>query len=284
MPIPAELIAGLAGALLKQFNTDPKFSSFLGSILPKDDLTTALGFLNDKLNLFKNINLTNPDGIAAATAAVIDAISSLQSSAVLPEQNGFLGQGSWADIQRKTRSGCADATPTGAAPSPVAAGNKTVRVFFRKVPTVLGGDKKPLGDDEVKDLFQVACREWRKKCGISFIFADSEISAHIIVDFGPVDGPAGPDLALTDVGPPTGGSALIMTFKDTETFTGDPTYGDFDFVTVAAHEMGHAMGLVHEDASVGDLMFGMYQQTVSEPQPNDIQVAQNKLGWGPPVA
>jgi Matrixin len=98
-------------------------------------------------------------------------------------------------------------------------------------------------------------------------------AANLIVtgrDFGPeIDDSV---LALTDIGPP-GNVQLRMVFD-----TAEKTLTREQFVALAAHEFGHALGIKHSDVpSSGQLMNGLLS-TISEPEEGDKRAAEAK-GW-----
>lgn len=91
--------------------------------------------------------------------------------------------------------------------------------------------------------------------------------AHVFVSGEPID-VQGANLALSSVGPPyDGGPQLRLRFDRNENFAKDPSGNQKSFMHVALHEIGHILGLSHENGfpwTSEAVMYHSYDSTVKE--------------------
>ena len=142
------------------------------------------------------------------------------------------------------------------------------RFFFEPVP-----DFPLLGEDPI-DLFIEALDMWQ--IDDTFIPAQivrSRSDANVIVSFPNLGGPGGV-LGEATVGPPPkpGRGQHTIKFDKFENWTEiGSDAGTIGFKTVAAHEIGHALGISHLPA--GTLMAPIYNQSIRSPLLPDLDQA-----------
>jgi hypothetical protein len=143
----------------------------------------------------------------------------------------------------------------------------------------------------IRDAFSL----WQSASALTFTEVGSASQANIVIrwEFGdhgdgsPFDGVNGV-LAHAFYPPPNGGSlAGDMHFDDAETWTLSTRTGGaqpIDLVTVAAHEIGHSIGLAHSQVQ-GALMYAYYSGSHRFLSTDDVQGVQSIYGPAvPPLA
>ncbi len=116
----------------------------------------------------------------------------------------------------------------------------------------VNGTKKLAGDSE-RELVRAAFALWAAQTPLTFTEVDDPNEADIIIrwaerehgDGDPFDGP-GDVLAHASYPNPYQARQVILHFDDDERWV-DSTTQDVDLLTVAAHEIGHNLGLDHSD-------------------------------------
>jgi hypothetical protein len=133
--------------------------------------------------------------------------------------------------------------------------------------------------EEALSAFSEAFHSWSDVCGLEFFHA-TPTTCDILITFGRIDGSMGV-LAWSEL--PPGDDRMLTQKYD----TGDgfvvavtPSRGKIDLVAVAAHEIGHALGLDHTGRGTGDLLEPVYLAGKRTPQAGDIRRIQ--MLYGPP--
>ena len=127
---------------------------------------------------------------------------------------------------------------------------------------------KEAWDSTIKEAFD----SWSRVANIQFKQIDKQGSSNIVINIGAgqkhhFDGPNG-TLAWAYLPPrPNYTGQLLMKF-DTEELWSDGHNAGMLLKNVAAHEIGHILGLPHSSVS-GALMAPYYSPEVFEPQEND---------------
>lgn len=143
-----------------------------------------------------------------------------------------------------------------------------------------------LGQASIPDGVEMAigaapdCPGWNRVCGLVMQLSTNRKSAHIVIDTGHIDGPMG-TLAWSEL--PCGFTKAQWRVLQQMYDTGDiyviadnPPGNRVDFVRVACHEIGHAIGISH--INVGNLLAPMYSAQIRWPQRGDIMEAVMRYG------
>ncbi|QEL18522.1 matrixin family metalloprotease [Limnoglobus roseus] len=128
----------------------------------------------------------------------------------------------------------------------------------------------------------IACQQWADVCGLTFVRTDTAAKADILHGVGPIDG-SGKTLAWSEL--PNGADTRLKQLYDSgEQWAVGPGVpaNKIDIVAVACHEIGHALGLGHDNAGGAALMDPFYSPKVTKPQARDI--ARIQALYGPPKA
>jgi hypothetical protein len=125
-----------------------------------------------------------------------------------------------------------------------------------------------------------ALARWARVCGIKPQYTPGNPRARIVVGSRYIDGSYG---VLAESELPCGNVAQCRQWYDTgdsfAIFGGRRRGKTLDFIRIAAHELGHALGLGHIGA--GNLLAPTYSDEVEGPQSGDI--AEMQMRYGKPV-
>lgn len=121
---------------------------------------------------------------------------------------------------------------------------------------------------ELVDAFRYAFRQWDDVLDITFRQIWTERGA-IHIEFGAVNGPDSPTLALGYYPPPINQEPIAGNIV----FEYQKNWREIDIATVAIHEIGHTIGLVHSD-NIKDNMYGGYLGVDRKLSEGDIRRAQ----------
>ncbi len=137
-----------------------------------------------------------------------------------------------------------------------------------------------LPDRETKAAFFAAFGVWSAVCGIEPEYTTIVENAEIVLCSGPVFGRDGREAAAA-CGCPCGcknGEPIRLLFDELETWVvGDePRRHEFELRRVAAHMIGHAIGIPHLDGM--SLMAPVYRNAIDRPQAADIAEAVLRYG------
>lgn len=273
--VSPELIAVIARKLFARINSDPRTLSRIGDfVLGPDKLADGI----------KNILETGDLKLGDATEAgdfhdsmiekVIEVVTRLQKGAPLLEADGLLGQMTLRFLMNRRfghHNRSTEFLPQSTTRSEPGASGNALRYFVEddRLPDVSGLTKK-----QVLQLLTEAWGSWKDVCKLDAKHAASRKEANVIIRLDQLKSQPTSVLAVADIGPPRT-SQLDLTFDIAEVWT--PSM----FVTTAAHEMGHLLGIRHEDvAGPGQLMNDVLQEGIRFPQSQDITAVQRI--WGAP--
>ena len=149
----------------------------------------------------------------------------------------------------------------------------------RRLRWQVAGNLPNLTRDVVRSVFQQAFDSWQSVCGLSF---EEGTPADILVTTGRIDGTF-KVLAWSEL-PDGSDRSLTQKYDTSESWivSEAPPQNRIDLVAVAAHEIGHALGLDHARPGTRDLMEPTYAPGRRVPQPGDISRIVSL--YGPPVA
>ncbi len=119
-----------------------------------------------------------------------------------------------------------------------------------------------------------ALASWSAVCNLTFV-ESATTAADILIGTGTIDGPQGV-LAWSELPP---ANPVHQKYDTGERWRTGAGVG-ISLPAVAAHELGHALGLEH-DPQAGALMAAYYDERILVPQPRDIVRIQAM--YGPPV-
>lgn len=141
-----------------------------------------------------------------------------------------------------------------------------------------------LTEDEVRSSITIAFTLWSEVTPLTFT-ETTEDNADILISF--VTGEHGDDDPFDGIGnvlahayfpPPNSGDlAGDVHFDDSETWSLNLPPSGFDLATVAAHELGHSLGLSHSNVQ-GSLMFPSYSGPQRSLHQDDIAGIQSIYG------
>ena len=146
----------------------------------------------------------------------------------------------------------------------------------------INGTEKLEGDREL-ELLRQAFALWAQDTPLTFTEASNEAKADIVVgwavrdhgDGDPFDGP-GDVLAHASFPNPYDDSRVFLHFDDEERWVDSET-ANVDLLTVAAHEIGHTLGLAHS-SDPGALMYASYRGPHRSLAQDDIEGVQALYG------
>lgn len=133
-----------------------------------------------------------------------------------------------------------------------------------------------LSDDEAKEAFRLATKYWEAVCDLRFQYVSQPGAADLLLQAGAID-TAGGTLAWQEL--PCGRDSQkdgMYDTRDTWTAAESPQRGRIDLVRVAAHELGHGIGIPH--IASGNLLQPTYDLRIRRPQSGDIKEAQKRYG------
>lgn len=160
---------------------------------------------------------------------------------------------------------------------------ETIRENFKTAPWPVAAREKltwnidtsryvgPLSSEQVREAFEVAWNAWGQHLQLEPVYVANPQEALVRSRFGDIDG-SGKVLAWSELADGT------STQKDQQydrgeswSISSNPGRATIDMVRVACHEIGHVLGLVHDDVGTGALMEPTYSVTVRFPTSRDIE-------------
>lgn len=134
-----------------------------------------------------------------------------------------------------------------------------------------------------KDAFALAWSYWRDVCGLAPEYSGNPKTANVLMGAGRIDR-SGQTLAWSELPCGVEAAAQLQQRYDTSeawVIQEHPEPHRIDLVRVAAHEIGHAIGIPHIGGV--NLMAPTYSDRIRRPQAGDIREADDKR-YGPPIA
>lgn len=152
----------------------------------------------------------------------------------------------------------------------------------KKITWLVDTNLSPLPRVQVIEAFRVAWASWAANIDIEPVFVEDASSAMVISKFGDYDG-SGKVLAWSELadGTTTPKHQLYDRAERWGVFGGAGS--GIDLVRVAAHEIGHVLGLVHDEGKGNALMDPIYSKTIRVPTEQDVKRALD-LGYKPKPA
>jgi hypothetical protein len=151
----------------------------------------------------------------------------------------------------------------------------------KRIAWTIAGRLPHLSDADQKDAFQEAWSSWSAVCGIEPLYTANARTAHVVMGSGGIDRSGG-TLAWSELpcgrSGPFEGRQLQQKYDSQETWViaEDPGRHEIDLVRVAAHEIGHVLGIPH--LKEGALMAPSYNAAIRRPQADDIREAVRRYG------
>jgi len=139
----------------------------------------------------------------------------------------------------------------------------------------------PLPEQQVIEAFKAAWNSWAAGIDIEPVYVEVASGAMVRSRFGDYDG-SGKVLAWSELadGTITTKHQLYDRAEKWGAFAGGGSGGGIDLVRVAAHEIGHVLGLFHDEGRGNALMDPIYSKTIRLPTEQDINRALT-MGYKP---
>ena len=155
----------------------------------------------------------------------------------------------------------------------------------KQITWTLAGQLPGIAANDLVEAFQLAWNYWAEVCDIQPQWLPNERTANVTIQTGAIDGGLG-TLAWSEL--PCGASprTLKQLYDSNENWViaeGITQGRQIDLVRVAAHEIGHVIGIPH--IAAGNLLAPTYSPMVRKPQAGDIEEAVRRYGpraGGPP--
>ena len=134
----------------------------------------------------------------------------------------------------------------------------------------LSGYSGQLTPATVLEAFRLAWLWWAEAAEINPIMVQSAGEALIRKHFARIDGPSG-ILAWSELADNTNQPKTQRYDSGDPWILSETFQGGMDLARVACHEIGHVLGLEHDNQSSGSLMAPYIQEAVRKPTPRDVQ-------------
>lgn len=124
-------------------------------------------------------------------------------------------------------------------------------------------------DDAVRSAIRQAANWWCEGLAIDMPEVTDPAAASVRISFDRIDGPLG---TLAEAYLADGTSRpKTLTVDSSERWTaGPPASGQVSLATVVCHELGHSLGLGHDDPTAAAVMRPVYTAAIPREQPRDV--------------
>lgn len=133
--------------------------------------------------------------------------------------------------------------------------------------------------DQVRRAFQAAWDDWARWLVIEPIYVEDPAEAMVVSKFGRIDGSRSV-LAWSELADGTM-TPRQQLYDDAESWSWEAHPAQrIDLQRVACHEIGHVLGLAHDNEGADALMAPMYSPQIRAPRPRDV-LRMERLGYKP---